>query len=57
MQRLYKCSSDYFYGFVLYFSPRRSQVTCEGHFSQQVLDLWSDAQFVQIQTEINHIKV
>lgn len=27
-------------------------ITCEGHFSQQVLDLWCNAQFVQVQAEI-----
>lgn len=28
-------------------------ITCEGHFPQQVLDLWCNAQFVQVQAEIN----
>lgn len=27
-------------------------VTCEGHFPQQVLDLWRNAQFVKVQAEM-----
>lgn len=36
------------------FSSGGAGITCECHFSQQVLDLWCDAKFVQIQAEIKH---
>lgn len=32
-----------------------TSITCEGHFPQQVLDLWCNAQFVQVQAEIKYM--
>lgn len=50
--------ADIYITFVLLCHPLISggaDITCEGHFSQQVLDLWCNAQFVQVQAEINHM--
>lgn len=32
-----------------------TNITCKGHFPQQILDLGCNAQFVQVQAEINHM--
>lgn len=37
-------------------SSEGAGITCEGHFSQQVLDLWRDAKFVQIQAKTNRTR-
>lgn len=29
----------------------KAGITCEGHFPEQVLDLWCNAQFVKVQAE------